>query len=1149
MGFVHLHTHSEYSLLDGCCRIGQLVDAVKSRGQNAVAITDHGVMYGAISFYKAAKRAGINPIIGCEVYVAKRTRHDKVKELDSEYYHLVLLCENEVGYRNLIKLVSYAFTEGFYFKPRVDIELLEKYHEGLIALSGCLAGQVARELAANRYDAAKETALRYQSIFGEGSYYIEVQNHGLEEQLRLLPLFRRLSNETGIPLVATNDAHYIDKNDSELQKLLVCINTNTKLAEDNPIALPTPEFYIKSEEEMRLALPDFGDAINNTEKIAERCRVDFEFGHTVLPDFDIGERDHDAYLRDMCNDGARKRYGDITEQVSERLERELGVISRMGFTDYFLIVQDFVNFAKRKGIPVGPGRGSGAGSLCAYCIGITDIDPLKYDLLFERFLNPERVSMPDFDIDFGHTRRQEVIDYVVGKYGADHVAQIVTFGTLAAHAALRDVGRVMGLSYAKVDSVADLLPNELNPTLEDAVKRSEKLRGMLRDDPEVKRLMELAMRIEGLPRHPSKHAAAVVITRDRVFDYVPMALNDDSVVTQYTMGDLEQLGLLKMDFLGLRNLTILDDAVKMICRVSPDFSLDTIPLDDAKTFKMFSEGRTEGVFQFESRGLRSVLTQLKPDRIEDLIAVTSLYRPGPMDSIPKYLEGRRNPAGIKYVTPELESILKVTNGCIVYQEQVMRIFQELAGYSLGRADIVRRAMAKKKHDVMQSERQAFIYGDKDCDGCVRRGIFEDKAGAIFDEMSSFASYAFNKSHAAAYAHVAYYTAYLKCHYPKEYFAALLTSVLDNSGKVAKYLEECRAESIQVLPPDVNSSASGFTVDGDKIRFGLQAVKNLGLSLISSLVKERQANGRFKGLYDFCLRLHGRDFNKRAVETLIKCGAFDSVNPNRRALFSSMEEIFNAVADQKQRQMNGQVGFFDADMSVGELNDADFVTACEDFTEDEKLDFEVEYTGFYLSVSSFDKYSAAKKRAGCVDISDLVDDEISQRYVGRQVSVLARVTAIKRRTVKSGGEMAILTCMDASGSITVVAFSQTLARYANELHKSAVLILSGKLSRRDEDRPEIVLSTVFVPQKGAPASAQPSKIRRGLHLKLEREGSEQFKLIKDIISRYNGDLPVYLYFSDSGKKLVAPQSMWVSSERKMLEEIALLIGRENMRLSE
>lgn len=1149
MGFVHLHTHTEYSLLDGACRIGPLIDAVKKQGQSAVAMTDHGVMYGTVPFYKAAKQAGIQPIIGCEVYVAKRTRFDKVKELDREYYHLILLCENEIGYRNLMKLVSLSYTEGFYFKPRVDTELLERYHEGLIALSGCLAGEVAKALQRSDYDGAKSTALRYGRIFGKGNYYLEIQNHGLEEQLRILPLYRRLSTETGIPLVATNDAHYLCREDSEVQKLLVCINTNTKLDEENPMALPTPEFYIKSEQEMRDAFVSFSDAVENTEKIAQRCHVELEFGHTILPDFDIGERDHEQYLREICKNGARERFGGLTPEVRQRLDHEMSVISRMGFVDYFLIVQDFVHYAKTHDIPVGPGRGSGAGSLCAYCIGITDVDPLRYDLLFERFLNPERVTMPDFDIDFGHTKRQEVIDYVVRKYGSDHVAQIVTFGTLASHAAIRDVGRVMGLSYAKVDSVAALIPNELNITLPSALERSESLSRLMQQDKEVERLITLAMRIEGMPRHPSKHAAAVVITRDRVFDYVPLALNDDSVVTQYTMGDLEQLGLLKIDFLGLRNLTVLDDAERAIREREPDFSVSAIPLDDAETYRMFSEGRTEGVFQFESKGLRAVLTKLKPNCLEDLIAVTSLYRPGPMDSIPKYLEGRSHPDRIRYITPELEPILKVTNGCIVYQEQVMRIFQELAGYSLSRADIVRRAMAKKKRTVLESERHSFIFGDADCDGAVKRGIPEDKAGEIFDEMTSFASYAFNKSHAAAYAHIAFYTAYLKCHYRKEYFAALLTSVLDNPSKISKYLEECRDESISVLPPDINRSSGGFTVDGGKIRFGLQAVKNLGVNLISTLLRERKMHGAFTGLYDFCLRMYGRDFNRRSLETLIKCGAFDSIHPNRRMLFTAMDAVLGVVAEEKRRESDGQVGFFDAAQSESAVTDDDFFQPCEDFSEDERLDFEVEYTGCYLSGDSFEKYRAAKAQAGCVDLSDLSEPEAVSASLGKTVSVLCRISAVKKRTVKSGETMLILTCADATGSLTAVAFPQVCARYMNELHKSAVLILNGRLTQREENRPELVVQSVAVPQASSAAEKKPSKIRHGLHIRLDGEGTPQYERILSILSIFSGDVPVYLYFADSGKKVVTPHSLWIEPNSPMLGEIQRIVGQNNIKLSQ
>ena len=1146
MGFVHLHTHTEYSLLDGACRIKRLISAAKERGQTALAITDHGVMYGAMTFYKEAFAQGVKPILGCEVYVARRTRFDKTRELDSEPYHLILLCENQTGYRNLIRLASDAFTEGFYFKPRVDRDLLAQHHEGLIALSGCLIGEVARRLSANDYEGAKEAALWYRDTFGEGNYFLEVQNHGIEEEQRILPLIRRLSDETGIPLAATNDVHYVDAADSEVQRLLVSIHTNTKLDEDSGMDLPTKEYYLKTEEEMGRALPAFADAIENTQRIADRCEVSFTFGQTILPRIDVGEEDHAAYLRRLAYEGAQARYGSVTEAVTARLEHELAVIDRMGFTDYFLIVADFVRFAREHDIPVGPGRGSGAGSLCAYCIGITAINPLRYDLLFERFLNPERVSMPDFDIDFGHLRRQDVIDYVIRKYGVDHVAQIVTFGTLAAHAAVRDVGRVLGLSYAKVDAVSSLIPTELNITLDEAIRRSEELRALMAQDAEVDRLLSLARRIEGMPRHPSVHAAAVVITRERVFDYVPLALNDEAVVTQYTMGDL-----LKMDFLGLRNLTVIDDAVRMIRRREPAFAIDAVPLDDAETFRMFSQGRTEGVFQFESKGLRSVLTQLKPDRIDDLIAMTSLYRPGPMDSIPKYLAGRRDPRAIRYRVPQLEPILKVTNGCIVYQEQVMRIFQELAGYSLGRADIVRRAMAKKKHDVMESERQAFLYGDKDCDGAIQRGIAAEDAGAIFDEMSAFASYAFNKSHAAAYAHVAYYTAYLKCHYPREYFAALLTSVMDSAGKTAKYLEECHAEGIALLPPDVNRSDADFSVDGRGIRFGLRGVRNLGVNLIATLMEQRASGGEFTGLFDFCRRLAGRNLNRRAVETLIKCGAFDSINANRRALLTALEAVYAAAEEESRRDQEGQVGFFDRGSDAAALTDADFVKPGTDFSEEEKVEYEMESFGVAFSGNLFEKYAEVNKAAGCLDIALLTDPDRAGE-TPRSVTILARLSEVKTRTVKSGGTMAVLTCRDNTGTLRAVAFPQVYARDSVLFKKSAVLLLSGKLSQRDEGAPELILDSVRAPEAApvsapAPAATRPAKsgLRPGLHLKLDALDSPLFTRVSAILTLFEGEWPVYMYFADTGKKMQAPRRLWTTPNPVMVAELSRLLGEDHV----
>jgi len=853
MSFVHLHVHTQYSLLDGACRINQLVDKAVSLGQTALAVTDHGVMYGAVEFYKACCDKGVKPIIGCEVYVANRSRHDKIKGLDNTYDHLILLCKNETGYKNLIKMVSLSNTEGFYYKPRVDMELIKEYSEGIIALSACLAGAVPKALLRNEYDEALKIALQFKSIFGD-DYYLELQNHFYKEELRILPLLKRLSLEAEIPVVATNDVHYVDKNDSETQNVLLAINTGKSVDDTDGIAFETEEFYLKSEEEMAELFIDVPEAIENSQKIADKCNLQFQFGRTILPHFDIGEQDHLEYFTKLCNDGLKQRYAHIDTALTDRLKYEISVISQMGFVDYFLIVADFVNFAKKSNIPVGPGRGSGAGSLCAYCMGITDIDPIKYNLLFERFLNPERVTMPDFDIDFCRDRRQEVIDYVVRRYGAEKVSQIITFDTMAARAAIRDVTRALGLPYAEGDNIAKLIPRVLNITLAEAVEESNELKQRYFQNENAKKIIDLAKRIEGMPRNISKHAAAVVITREAVSDYVPLAKSDESIVTQYTMTAIEQLGLLKMDFLGLRNLTIIDNAQKLIRKHTPEFDINNIPLDDKDTFKMFSMGRTDGVFQFESSGIKKVLSQLKPNRIEDLIAVTSLYRPGPVKSIPQYIENRFK-SKIEYKTPLLESILGVTFGVLVYQEQVMQVFRTLAGYSLGRADIVRRAMAKKKHDVLENERNSFIYGDDECCGALKNGVDEKTASEIFDEMMSFASYAFNKSHAAAYAHVAFQTAYLKCHYKAEYMAALISSVLDSTDKTAQYVGECKRLGVRILPPDINRSEAGFTVEHNSIRVGLLSVRNLGNNLIDRIISERRLGGEYKGLHDFCIRMN------------------------------------------------------------------------------------------------------------------------------------------------------------------------------------------------------------------------------------------------------------------------------------------------------
>ena len=906
MSFVHLHLHTQYSLLDGACRFGQLFDAAKANGQTAVAITDHGNMFGAIEFYKEAKKHGIKPIIGCEVYVAVRSRHDKVHSIDSERHHLVLLCENETGYKNLIKMVSESWTSGFYVKPRVDKELLEKYHEGIIALSGCLAGEIARKLVARDYDGAKQTALWYNSVFGQGNYYLEMQNHGLKEQLEIIPMLAKLSEETGIPLVATNDVHYVKKEDAKTQKVLICIQTNHTIDEETGIEFGTDDFYLKNEAEMLELFNNYPQAVKNTQIIADRCNVEFEFHKTKLPHFDVPDgRDHFDYFREKCYEGLYKNYGENPDKkYIERLDYELSVIKNMGYVDYFLIVADFINYAKSKNIPVGPGRGSGAGSIAAYCMGITGIDPMKYNLIFERFLNPERVSMPDIDVDFCYVRREEVIDYVIRKYGADHVAQIVTFGTMAARAAIRDVGRVLGIAYNTVDAVSKQIPRELDITIDKALKKNAELKKMYDSDPKINELVNLAKAVEGMPRHASKHAAGVVITDRPVSEYVPLAKNDDSVVTQYTMTTIEELGLLKMDFLGLRTLTVIDDCVKAVREREPSFSIKNIPLDDEKTYDLFRNGDTYGVFQCESAGLRRVLSRLKPNNLEDIIAVISLYRPGPMDSIDTYIENRHNPERVKYKTEMLRPILEVTNGCMVYQEQVMEIFRSLAGYSLGRADIVRRAMSKKKHDVMEKERTTFI------EGCGKNGISKETANSIFDDMTSFASYAFNKSHSAAYALVAYQTAYLKCHYPAEFMAALMTSVIDWTDKVTMYISECNRMGIEVLRPDVNFSQAQFTTDFGKIRFGLLAVKNLGRNFIDAIYKERCLNGKYTSFYDFVKRVYSKDFNKRAVESLIKCGALDSFSLNRREMMLNLGSVISSVEATKRRNIDGQIGLFD-----------------------------------------------------------------------------------------------------------------------------------------------------------------------------------------------------------------------------------------------
>ncbi len=1166
MSFAHLHVHSEYSLLDGACRIEPMLDKIKSMGQTSVALTDHGVMYGVVDFYKAAKARGLNPIIGCEVYVAPRSRFDKVHGIDNERYHLILLCKNNTGYKNLIKLVSEGWVNGFYTKPRVDKELLEQHHEGLIALSGCLAGEVARALERNDYEEAKKVAEWYNGVFGEGNYYLEIQNHGLDEQLRINPMLISLSKELNIPLAATNDAHYMDKQDSKIQQVLICIQTNHTLGEDTGLEFGTQEFYLKSEEEMREAFSECPQAVDNTAKIAEQCHVEFEFGKTKLPHFDVPDGwSHFDWFANLCRKGLKERYGDSPPQeYIDRLEYELGIIDKMGYTDYYLIVHDFIRHAKSVGIPVGPGRGSGAASICAYCIGITGIDPMKYNLLFERFLNPERVSMPDFDVDFCFERRGEVIDYVIDKYGADHVAQIVTFGTMAAKAAIRDVGRAMGMSYSAVDNIAKQIPNELNITLEKALKRSAEFKALYDKDAEAHELIDTAMKVEGMPRHASTHAAGVVITHDPVVSYVPLARNDEAIVTQFTMTTLEELGLLKMDFLGLRTLTVIRNAEKAIRNTDPSFSIENIDMEDRQVFDMLCAGQTEGVFQFESAGMRSVLSQLKPESVEDLIAVISLYRPGPMDSIPTYIENRHNPAKIKYKTPKLKSILDVTYGCIVYQEQVMQICRELAGYSYGRADIVRRAMSKKKHDVMLRERDSFVNGAVDengnilCEGAVRRGVPAGVANEIFDEMISFASYAFNKAHAAAYAFVAYRTAWLKCHYPCEFLAALLTSFLDNSGKVAQYINECSRLGIKILPPHVNRSTEAFEVSDGNIHFSLLAVKNLGRGFIRRMVDERTMNGNFKDFYDFCRRMYGKDFNRRAIESLVKCGAFDGMGANRRQMCAVIDPIIEELDNTKRRNVEGQIGF--GDLSSGSAAEpteskSSFVyPPAEEFSPEMLLKYEKEVAGMYLSGHPMAQYRELSKALKCAQIGDIAAEE--SRYKDNdRVLLLGLITSAKKKITKSDATMAFLNFEDMTGSIEVIVFPKTLIEKPTMFHEGNILLLHGRVSMREDEDTKVVCEAVepcpsSVPAEAAKAPTQEKKkAARGLFLRFDTASSPQIEYCRKLLNIFDGAVPLYYYFADTKEYKRNPIGQNIDVNDVLLRELRKILGESNVIFNE
>ena len=1077
--FVHLHVHTEYSLLDGANRIGPLVKRVKELGMDSIAITDHGAMYGVIDFYKACKKEGIKPVIGCEVYTAARTRFDKDARLDSEHGHLVLLVKNNTGYKNLMKIVSAAFTEGFYYKPRVDMELLSKYHEGLIGLSACLAGDIPAAILSNNYDKAKKLAIQFENLFGKGNFYLELQHNGIEEQKLVNQSLIKLSQETGIPLVATNDVHYLRKEDARAQEILMCIQTAKTIEDEDHMQFETDELYLKSPEIMQEQFQHCPEAISNTVKIAQMCNVELEFGKLHLPRFDVpGNEDAFEYLKKQCMKGFERKYGN-NPKLLERLNYELSTIKNMGYVDYFLIVWDFIRFAKENKIMVGPGRGSAAGSMVSYCLDITNVDPIRYDLIFERFLNPERISMPDIDIDFCFERRGEVIDYVVNKYGKDRVAQIITFGTLAARAAVRDVGRALAIPYAEVDRIAKMIPMQLGMSIEKALEISSELRNAYETDPRTHELISTAMLLEGMPRHASTHAAGVVISSEPVTEYVPLYQSEGNICTQFPMTTLEELGLLKMDFLGLRTLTVIRDTVKM-AEENHGVKIDlyNINMNDPGIYQMISRGETLGIFQLESSGMTQFMTELKPSCIEDIIAGISLYRPGPMDQIPRYIRNKKNPENIKYAHPLLEPILNVTYGCMVYQEQVMQIVRRLAGYSLGRADLVRRAMAKKKKEIMEEERQKFVYGETDSEGnvlipgAIRNGVDEKTANEIFDEMMDFASYAFNKSHAAGYAVIAIQTAYLKHYYPVEFMAALLNSFLGSPNKISQYVLECKRMGIQVLPPDINESGERFTVSNGKIRFGLTAVKNVGSNVVKQIIAERNKNGPYKSFPDLCERVDSRDLNKRCIESLIKSGAFDSFKVYRSRLMNSYDKIIENIANERKMRMEGQMSLFDIASNTG-------VSIVHEipYPDMEEYDFrlllamEKDVLGLYVSGHPLSEFEEDIRKGVTLYSSDLIVEEQDSGHVNSRFSdgsfarIAGIIADIKTITTKSNQLMAFVTVEDLTGQMEVIVFPNTLEKYGELIKTELPVWIEGKLSIREDEQPKILVESIRPIVKG------------------------------------------------------------------------------------
>ncbi len=1150
MAFTHLHVHTEYSLLDGSSKISELLPRAKELGMDSLAITDHGVMYGVIDFYKKAKEVGVKPILGCEIYVAPGSRFDREQSRgDDRYYHLVLLAENNQGYKNLMKIVTRGFTEGYYYKPRVDYEILERYHEGIIALSACLAGEIPNKILKEDYEGARAAARRMNELFGQGNFFLELQDHGLRQQTQVNSVIMRMSKELDIPLVVTNDVHYIKEEDAVPHDILLCIQTGKLVTDQDRMRYEGGQFFLKSEEEMQKVFPYAKEALENTHKIAERCNVEIVFGEQKVPKFDVPEGyDAFSYLKELCEKGLVKRYGDPPpEELKERLAYELDTIKNMGYVDYFLIVWDFIRFAKSQDIAVGPGRGSAAGSIVAYCLEITNIDPIRYQLIFERFLNPERVSMPDIDIDFCYERRQEVIDYVYEKYGKDKVVQIITFGTMAARMAVRDVGRVMNIPYAQVDKVAKMIPMELGITIEKALKHNPELRQAYEADEVTKNLIDMSMRLEGLPRHTSIHAAGVVIGSEPLDEFVPLSRGADNVITtQFTMTTIEELGLLKMDFLGLRTLTVIQDAVRMVeKKTGQPLDINAIDYDDPEVYEMIGQAKTDGVFQLESAGMKSFMRELKPGNLEDIIAGISLYRPGPMDFIPKYIKGKNNKDSIRYSCPELEEILEPTYGCIVYQEQVMQIVMKLAGYTLGRSDLVRRAMSKKKADVMAKERANFVYGNEEegVEGCIRRGIPEDVANHVFDEMIDFAKYAFNKSHAAAYAVVAYQTAWLRCHYPLEFMAALLTSVITNPKKITEYINTCRSMGIGILQPDINEGESGFSVSGNAIRYGLSAIKSLGKNVIDVMIEEREAHGKYRNLKDFMERLTSKEINKRTIENLIKAGALDSLGATRRQMMMVYAYVLDEVTREKKENITGQMSLFDF-FSEEEKKEYEIqYPDVGEFEQSQKLAFEKEVLGIYVSGHPLQDYMASMEKQITAKTTDFEPDEESGLAVvrdGRNYIVGGLISNVTVKLTKTNQNMAFVTLEDLYGTVEVILFPRDYQKYRDLLVMDTAVYVKGRASVSEENGKlvaEFVISMDQVPKE--------------IWIQVQNIGyfQEKQNMLYDVIRQHPGEREILIYSREEKAVKRLPSYENLSGDAEVLRELENIFGEKNIKLIE